>query len=71
LFSGGVMLAAVLLQVLAPPDVEPVALKVVVPPVGSLAMNSSLFQIEKFVQLLAPVKVAVKVTGLVFRAMMP
>jgi hypothetical protein len=52
------MLAAVWLQVLAAPEFDPTALKVVVPPVLSLPENSPPNTIEKLLQSLAPVKVA-------------
>jgi len=71
LLFGGVTFAALWLHVLAPPEFEPVALKVVVPPVGLLPENSAPRKMAKLVQLEPPVKAAVKVAADVLGTMAP
>jgi hypothetical protein len=71
LFSGGVTAAPAWLQVLAPPEFEPVALNVVTPPAVEFPENSSFTWIAKFEQFDAPVNVAVNVEEVATGAMAP
>ena len=71
LLIGGVTAALDWLQVPELPDAEPEALKVAVPPFVKLPVYSAISEIPKLVQLLAPVKVAEKVTFELFSAITP